>query len=160
MRGFLRVDTSGLVSYATGNGIGIALGRVSQRGVVLPTGRVVVSKLLKTDRPSSPPGPPNAAEGPFLGSTWDKDDQHHAFGVGYLSWPLPETQQTHVALASDVLGVAVSGLRGEVSVVLGSNRQRLVQLDGDTFVIMDCIQCDLARARPSAGIVSKMGEDR
>ncbi len=154
------VDTSGLVCYSTGNGIGIALGLVSQRGVVLPTGLVVLSKLLKTGRPSPPPGLPNPGEGPFLGSTWDKNDQHHALGAGYLSWTLPETPQAYVALATDVLGISVSGLRGEISVMLGSNRQRIVQLDNDTFVMMDCIHCDLARARPSAGVVSNIGEER
>jgi hypothetical protein len=59
-----------------------------------------------------------------------------------------------------MLGVAVSGLRGEFSVVVGGNRQRLVQLDGDSFVILDCLGCDLARARPNAGVVSEIGEDR
>lgn len=89
------------------------------------------------------------------GVVWDSGGQRHALGVGLVSWPLPDDTRKTAVHGVDVLGAAALATRDTAGIVIGYERDRAVTLDGDRIVTLDCLDCDLARAHPAGGTLTK-----
>ena len=89
------------------------------------------------------------------GVVWDEGGQRHAIGFGMVSWPLPATATPQIATGVDVLGIAVLATQSTGGLIVGYGRERTVHLSRDTFLTLDCISCDLARANARSGTVKE-----
>lgn len=89
------------------------------------------------------------------GVVWDSDGQRRAIGVGYVSWPLPDADQKTVVYGNDVVGAAVLATRNSTGLAIGFSRERTVTMDGDRFVRMNCIECDLIDAHVDGGTITQ-----
>jgi hypothetical protein len=90
------------------------------------------------------------------GMVWDDGGQRHAFGFGYISWPLPGAGQKTAVQGIDVVGAAMVLTPNQLGLTLGYSRERSVMLDRDEIVVLKCLDCDLAQADAISGGSSVM----
>lgn len=100
-----------------------------------------------------------AAPAAACGIVWDDGaGRRHAVGLGHVSWPVPRTAEGATVAGVDVVGVAVLATTISSGLVLGMARERSVHLGEDRMVGLDCLDCDLADARPRGGTAREGGE--
>ena len=92
------------------------------------------------------------------GAVWDADGKRHAFGIGYVSWPLAEGGGPMVVSGFDAAGAGIYATRAAAGVFFGYRRERVVTLGPNEFVTLECLDCDLATARARAGRI-RQGEE-
>lgn len=92
------------------------------------------------------------------GIIWDAGGQRYALGFGYVSWPLPDAGRPAVVHGYDAIGLAVLATATSQGVMVGYSSERIVTLDGDRVVALDCLQCDLAGSNPDGGTTRGKGE--
>jgi hypothetical protein len=86
---------------------------------------------------------------------WDSDGRRHAIGLGYISWPVVSSDGGVSVSGVDILGAAALWTSNSVGVVLGYTSERAVKLNGDAFLMLDCLKCDLAHATVSGGSLAE-----
>lgn len=90
------------------------------------------------------------------GVVWDSDGQRHALGIGMVSIPIPPADRSALVTGVDVYGVAVLATRSATGFAVGFTRERVVTMNGDHAIALDCLQCDLAKSNPRAGTAQEM----
>jgi hypothetical protein len=86
------------------------------------------------------------------GIVWEENGTRHAVGFGWISWPSGDTAARPAAVSGvDLLGAGLIATRGGLGLHLGYLRERVVDLPADSFVTLDCLDCDLATASPRGG---------
>ncbi len=127
-------ESLGVTFLATAATTGLVIGVMRERVITAAVGRPSVSQ---------------AQGGPGL--TWDDNGMRNAIVIGHISWPINPDGTTILASGMDVLGAAAlhGGAGTEVSV--GYSRRRTIIVNGDQYIRLDCIQCDLSKAHPISG---------
>ncbi|MBR0680154.1 hypothetical protein GXW74_06625 [Roseomonas eburnea] len=86
------------------------------------------------------------------GIVWDDGTgRRHALGIGHVSWPVPPADRPATVSGVDVAGVAVLATTISSGIVVGMARERSVHLGDEQLLSLDCLDCDLADARPRGG---------
>jgi hypothetical protein len=69
-------------------------------------------------------------------------------GIGHVSWPAPREETNMTVSGVDVVGLAFLATTDSTGMILGFARERSVRPGPNGLIVLDCLDCDLANARP------------
>jgi hypothetical protein len=154
-------DLVGVALMATKTSTGLTVGYSSERLIVLNVDNYVPPDCLHCGVANSAPRRgtlDDVGDKQCCGVVWDSGGQRHALGIGYVSWPVAKEGQSAIVYGNDLVGAALMATKTSTGLMVGYSSERLVVLNGDNYVTLSCLHCDLASSAPRGGTLDDAGD--